>query len=75
MASAAGRERRKATDEPAMDKMCAAATKYPNWDKEAYEKLKKSSPSNLKNSKDYAEFLILQNQRPKPYRRGDDVGV
>ncbi len=75
MASAAVRERRAAADQPSFGKMAAAATKFPNWDPTAYERLKKLSPSIAKCAKDLAEFLVLKEQRPKLYKRGDDVGV
>ncbi len=74
MATAAPREQRPSATQPSFDKMGAAATKYPAWDQAAYENLKRSSPSNQKNSTEFAEFLVLKGQRPKAYRKGDDVG-
>ncbi len=78
MASAMPRERRAAAELPSEQQMKAACAKYSEWDPPAYEKLKKSGPTNQKNSKEFAEFLVLKALRPRPYIRGDDgddVGV
>ncbi len=79
MASAAATRERRAADEcPSEQQMKAAGAKYSEWEPLAYEKLKKTGPTNQINSKAFAEFLVLKALRPKPYIRGDDgddVGV
>lgn len=78
MASAAPpRERpaRAAAELPSDQQMKAAASKHSDWDQNAYEKLKKAGPSNQKDSKKFAEFLVLKALRPKAYKKGDDVVV
>jgi hypothetical protein len=75
MASARERPARAAAELPSGQQMKDAASKHSDWDQNAYEKLKKTGPSNQKDSKKFAEFLVLKALRPKAYKKGDDVVV
>jgi hypothetical protein len=75
MASARERPARAAAELPSEQQMKAATAKHSEWEPLAYEKLKKTGPSNQKDSKKFAEFLVLKALRPKAYKKGDDVVV